>query len=87
MNRSFASVEGNEVFPEDSQALEAGSGDVGLSGGAAVLSGNSEEGVDLLPGGDVDAGHGLVGGVVEIVGELGGGGFVGEGGDDLVEAG
>ena len=84
---SFASVEGDEVFPEDAQALEAGSGDVGLSSGAAVLSGNSEEGVDLSPGGDVDAGHGLLGGVVEIVGELGGGGCVGEGGDDLGEAG
>ena len=84
---SFASVKGDEVLPEDVEALEAAAADVGLGGGAAVLSGNSEVGVDLLPGGGVDAGHGLLGGVVEVVGECGGGGFVGEGGDDLVEAG
>ena len=83
---SFASVEGDEVFPEDVEAIEAFAGDVGDSSGA-VLSGNSEVSVDLGPGGGVNTGHGLVGGVVEIVGELGGSGFVGEGWDDLVETG
>ena len=83
---SFASVEGDEVFPEDIEALEGFAGDVGDSSGA-VLSGNSEVSVDLGPGGSVNTGHGLVGGVVEIVGELGGGSFVGEGWDDLVETG
>ena len=86
-NGSRATVEGDEVFPEDSEAGESSSGDVGLACSAAVLSGDSEEGVDLLPGGGVDAGHGLVGWVVEVVGEHGGGGLVDKGGDHGFEAG
>ena len=86
-SRSRAAVEGDEVFPEDSEAGESSSGDVGLAGFAAVLPGDSEEGVDLLPGGGVDAGHGLVGWVVEVVGEHGGGGLVDKGGDHGFEAG
>ena len=82
---SCATVEGHKVLPEDIETGQSWSADVGLSCLAAVLSGNSEVGVDLLPGSGVDASHRLVGGVVEIVSELGGSGFVGEGGDDILE--
>ena len=84
---SCATVEWHKVFPEDSKASKAWSWDVCLSGCAAVLSGNSEIGIDLFPSGGVDASHGLVGGVVEIVSEFGCSGFVGECGDDILETG
>ena len=58
-----------------------------MSGFAAVLSGNSEIGIDLFPSGGVDTSHGLVGGVVEIVSEFRCGGLVGECGDDILETG
>ena len=81
-SQSRAAVEGDEVFPEDVEADEVGAGDVS-AGGGAVGVGNAEEGPDFSPGGGVDTGHGLVGGVVEVVLECGGGGLVGEGGDEL----
>lgn len=83
---SFASVEWDEVFPEDVEALEGFASDVGGSSGA-VLSGNSEHSVDLGPGVDVNTSHGLVGGVLEVVSEFSGSGFVGNGWDDSVETG
>ena len=76
-SQSRAAVEGDEVFPEDVEADQVGASDV-AAGGSAVGVGNAEEGPDFSPGGGVDTGHGLVGGVVEVVLELGGGGFVGE---------
>jgi hypothetical protein len=84
--RSRAAVEGDEVFPEDAEAGEFGAGDVALIGGVAVGVGDAEEGADLGPGSVVDGGHGLVGGVEEVVLELGGGGDVGESGDELEPA-
>ena len=85
-DESFASVEGDEVFPEDAEAGEAASGEVGLAGGGAVGGvGDAEVGPDLGPGGVVEGGHGLLGGVVEVVLEGSSGGRVGEGGDDLIE--
>jgi hypothetical protein len=74
---SRAAVEGDEVFPEDVEADEVGAGDVSAGSGAVGI-GNAEVSSDFSPGGGVDTGHGLVGGVVEVVLELGGGGFVGE---------
>jgi hypothetical protein len=83
---SNASVKGDEVLPEDVEALKLRSTDVGLSSGAAVLSGNTEVGVDLLPGCNIDAGHGWLGGVVEVGGQGIGSGLVDEGRDDLGKA-
>ena len=85
-DESRASVEGNEVFPKDAEAAKFRSWDVGLSGFAAVGVRNSEGFSDLTPGGGVDTSHGLVGGVVEIMGEFSSSGLVGEGGDNLVNA-
>jgi hypothetical protein len=84
--KSRAAVEGDEVFPEDAKASEFGAGDVALVGGVAVGVGDAEVGPDFGPGGVVDGGHGLVGGVEEVVLELGGGGLVGEVGDQLQTA-
>ena len=81
MKESFATVEGDEILPEDVEAAEALSGE---DGGTTVGGvGDTHEGTDLGPGGLVEAGHGGAGGVVDVVLELGGGGLVGEGGDDL----
>jgi len=89
MNESRATVKGDEVFPEDIEAAEVGLGNSGNStngDGGAVGVGNSEVGSDLSPGGGVDAGHGHVGGVVEVVLKGSSGGLVGEGGDELKTA-
>ena len=82
--QSFATVEGNEVFPDDADAGEGGASEVGDAGrGTVGRVGHSEGLSDLGPGGVVDASHGLVVGVGDVVLQHGGGGLVGEGGQDL----
>ena len=80
--KSRATVEGDEIFPEDVEADQVGAGDV-AAGGSAVRVGNSEEGSDLAPSGGVDTSHGLVGRVQEVVLELAGSSLVGETGNEF----
>ena len=82
MNESRASVEGDEVFPEDVEADEVGASDVS-TGSGAVGVGNAEIGSDFSPSGGVNSGHGHVGGVGEVVLEFSSGGLVGEGRDEF----